>query len=114
MKEFQPRKFKFKAFNMETKMLMKLSSIDCMKGELYKKEHILLQFTGLTDKIDQEIYEMDILLMSDQKFLVRWNDETNGWYVVNYPAQNSFQPLVKEMALDMKRLCSFFESKEAN
>jgi hypothetical protein len=112
MKEFQPRKFKFKAWNTDARLLMKLSSIDCYKGELYKKEHILLQFTGLLDQHEQEIYEMDILLKRDQKYLVRWHDENNGWYVLPYPLQDSFEPLATEMAATMRRLCNYFESEE--
>jgi hypothetical protein len=111
LKDFEPRRFKFKAWNKESRLLMKLSSIDCLKGELFKKEHILLQFTGLFDKHDEEIYEMDILLKSDQKFLVRWHDENNGWYILPFPVQNSHEPLLKEMAAGMRRLCNYFESE---
>ncbi|MBX2969828.1 MAG: hypothetical protein KF803_10700 [Cyclobacteriaceae bacterium] len=112
MKEFQPRTFKFKAWNREARLLMKLGSIDCVKGELFKRDHILLQYTGLVDKHEEEIYEMDILLKKDQKFLVRWHDSFNGWYIVNYPGKDSFVPLHKEDAQVMKRLCNFFESEE--
>ena len=113
LKEFTPRKFKFKAWNKEERLLMKLSSIECVKGELSKKGHTLLQFTGMLDKHDEEIYEMDILLRSDHKFLVRWHDENNGWNILPFPALNTFQPLISEMTKDMKRLCNYFESEQA-
>ncbi len=111
MKEFKPRTFKFKAWNKEARLLLKLSSIDCVKGELYKRDHILLQFTGLHDKHDEEIYEMDILLRQDKKFLVRWSEENNGWYILTYPGRDSPEPLKQDIAVTMKRLCNYFESE---
>src|SRR4051812_29748594 len=84
--EFKPRKIKFKAWDTESKLLMRLNSIDCNKGELFKKDHILLQFTGMTDLNSDEIYEMDILLISNEKHVVFWNDILNGWFY--YPLKN--------------------------
>ncbi len=113
MVEFKPRKFKFKAWNTESRLLLKLGSIGCVNGELYKKNHILLQFTELHDKHDEEIYELDILLKSDQKFLVRWHDAPNGWTVVPLSSQGNAIPLTIELAMEMKRLCTYFESEQA-
>ncbi len=111
MKEFQPRVFKFKAWNNEARLLVKLSTIDFRKGELFKKDHVLLQFTGLFDLHEEEIYEMDILLKQDEKYLVRWHEKHNGWYILPLPGQTSFEPLHKEMASRMRRLCNYFESE---
>ena len=112
MKPFSPRTFKFKAWNQEAKLLMKVSSIECVKGELCKKDHVLLQFTGLYDKNEEEIYEMDILISSNQKFIVRWHEENNGWYILPFPRQDSFKILQQEFAGGLKRLCNYFESDQ--
>lgn len=114
MIEFKPRKFKFKAWNKESKLLMKLSSIDCLKGELFKKDHILLQFTGHQDKQEEEIYEMDIVLMSSEKFVVTWDEESNGWFLRDMKKQVKVQRFEKEIAAKTVRLCSYFESNQGN
>jgi hypothetical protein len=112
MIEFVPRKFKFKAWNKEARLLMKLSSIDCLKGELFKRDHILLQFTGHYDKQEEEIYEMDIVLMSSEKFVVTWDDESNGWFLNDLKTEIKIQRFVKEIAEKSVRLCSYFESDQ--
>lgn len=111
MREFQPRVFKFKAWNREDRLLVKLSNIDLLKGVLYKKDHVLLQFTGMLDKYEEEIYEMDILMQQDKKYLVRWHEQYSAWYILPLPDQASFEPLKMDTARTMKRLCSYFESE---
>lgn len=113
MIEFKPRKFKFKAWNKEAKLLMKLSSIDCVKGELFKRDHILLQFTGHVDKQQEEIYEMDIVLMSSEKFVVMWDEESNGWFLRDIKRHVKIQRFEQEVAERAIRLCSYFESEHA-
>jgi hypothetical protein len=113
MEDFQPRVFKFKAWNSEARLLVKLGNIDFKKGVLYKKDHVLLQFTGMVDKHEDEIYEMDILMLNEEKFLVRWHEQHHGWYLLSLPARVTVKPLDKNTACSMKRLCNYFES-EAN
>jgi hypothetical protein len=111
MIEFTPRRFKFKAWNLEARLLLKLSSIDCKKGELFMKDHILLQYTGHVDKQEEEIYEMDIVLLSSEKFLVVWDENSNGWFLSDLKKQVKVQRFAKEIAEKATRLCSYFESE---
>jgi|SRR5687767_6231123 hypothetical protein len=109
MDEFNPRKVKFKAWDTDSRLLMRLNSIDCNKGELFKKDHILLQFTGLLDKEGDEIYEMDILLVYNDKHLVFWNDETGAWFYCPLGKRNEKKPFLAGDAGRMRRFCSYFE-----
>lgn len=109
MTDFTPRKLLFKAWNTETKLLMRLNSIECSRGELVKKNHILLQFTGLLDEEGEEIYDMDVLMRGKDKFLIRWDASRNGWAFTQYPDNKHLQPLTKEVVGNCKRLWSVFE-----
>jgi hypothetical protein len=109
MSDFRPRKIKFKAWNKDARLLMRLNSIECDKGELVKKDHILLQFTGLCDAEGNEIYDQDVLLIHYDKYIVMWNDEKNGWYYSAIARREEQQPFLASTAEKMKRFCSYFE-----
>src|SRR5687768_10517499 len=113
MEFFTPRKLMFKAWNKETKLLMRLNSIDCKRGELFKKDHIILQFTGLYDKQNDEIYEMDIMLIGEEKFVVKWDSERNGWNLVKLSSSSSSgEAFLKKTAERAVRMWSYFEAEK--
>lgn len=112
MEFFTPRKLMFKAWNKEAKLLMRLNSIECKRGELYKKDHILLQFTGLYDKQQDEIYEMDIMMINHEKFIVVWDADRNGWNLAKLSDRSSITPFLRENSGKATRLWSYFESEQ--
>jgi hypothetical protein len=109
--EFVPRKLLFKAWNRETGLLMRLNSIECVKGELFRKDHILLQFTGLYDKQSEEIYEMDMVLIGGQKFVVCWDPVQSGWGLSAFPDTGVRRPFLKQSSESAIRICNYFESR---
>lgn len=109
MDEFKPRKIKFKAWDTEHRLLMRLNSIDCNRGELVKKNHILLQFTGLLDREGEEVYDMDVLMISLDQFLVFWDETKNGWFYSPLNNKKTQAPFLEKEALKMKRFGSYFE-----
>jgi hypothetical protein len=111
--QFTARKLLFKAWNQQTRLLMRLNSIDCVKGELFRKDHILVQFTGLYDKQQEEIYEMDMVLIGAKKFVVMWDAMQSRWGLSAFPDGESTTPLLKETSESAVRLCSYFESEKS-
>ena len=112
MQGYKPRRLKFKAWNIKDKLLMRLNAIECNKGELFKKDHFILQFTGMFDKHEEEIYEMDILLIGIDKYLVTWSEDLNGWYVAPLHKQDQRRALLAQEASVMMRLRSYFEESD--
>src|SRR5687768_9616097 len=106
MDSYTPRKLKFKAWNQEAQLLMRLNSIDCVKGELLKKGHILLQFTGQHDRQQEELYDLDVVLIDSELYLVVWHEEMSGWLLRKISYAQVGEPLRQDSAQRSTRLWS--------
>lgn len=89
--------------------MMRLNQIDCEKGVLFKKDHVLLQFTGFHDKSKTELYEADILLFGTEKRMIIWDESRYGWGLVSEKGKKTASFNKDELEKGVK-LCSYYES----
>ena len=61
------------------KLLTRPGIVAFMKGELIMQNCVILQYTSFVDKLGQEVYEDDILLIGETKHHVFWDEEVHTW-----------------------------------
>ncbi len=107
----KPRSIKIKAWNIEDKLMKRVRQVDCVKSELYKEGHILLQYTGMDDENNVEIYDGDVLLYQHRKHLVTWNDTDHEWIWTDLDIQKR-RKVTSIETIQSVRLCHYFESSD--
>ncbi len=109
MNDNKQRMLKFRAWDEESRLLIRLNKLECNKGVLSKKGFIFLQFTGMFDKQGEEIYEMDVLLFQTEKRLVFWSEKINGWCLAFAMDKSNAERLHQSSVKNANRLCSYYE-----
>ena len=107
---FKNTAIKVRAWSTQDKLMVRISALDCKKGNLYKPGYELFLFTGALDKNDAEIYDGDILLYNDQQFITSWEKETSCW-IYKHLKNNNKQTLTPAIAKQTLRLCHYYESE---
>ena len=107
----KPRRIKIKAWNIEDRLIKRVRNVDCVKSELFKEGHILLQYTGMEDQNDVEIYDGDVLLYQHRKYITSWDEESHQWIWTDQTNQMVTKFILEE-ARQSLRLCHSLESSE--
>ena len=103
------RSFKFKAWDQENQLMVRLNQIDCKKGLLVKPDHILLQFTGFLDQAETELYENDVVLKGQYRYMICWNPGYGHWYWQNLSEASEKIPTKDFDTHEVVRLCNYYE-----
>lgn len=114
MQFYSPRKLMFKVWDKDARLLVRPDNIPCVKGELKKKDHVFLQFTGYYDLQEEELYEMDIVFKGAEKFMIQWNANHTGWCLTYVSSEVVIEILTAKTAQGIRRLCSYFESADVS
>ena len=102
-------RFKFKAWDKENNLLIRPGQITLIKGVLSIPNCVMLQFTGFSDIMEQEIYEEDILLIGEVKYRAYWDESEMTWM---YTKGNSKKRLSQKFTATTLRGYNAYERGE--
>jgi YopX protein len=106
-----PSRFKFKLWDKDKKLLTRPGTVVFNRGELVVDNCVVLQCTGFDDKLGQEIYEDDILLIGQEKYHVYWDEKNVTW---KYKIGSGINKLDQEFASNTIRGYSAHEKNTAD
>ena len=106
------RTFKFKAWDLQHKILTRLSEAKFVKGEIRAEGFELIQFTGFVDKMGQEIYDGDILLMNNEKYVLEWSEINYAWQLNRL--NGAPVPLSQDLMEQSVRICNKLEETSSS
>lgn len=107
------RVLKIKAWDKEEQLMVRISAVDCKKGILHKRGYEIYLFTNTYDQNEVEIYDGDILLFSNSRYQVHWNEKLSRWEKKGLKNKGDSNVLTPELAKQTLRLCHFHESNKA-
>jgi len=108
------RVLKIKAWDKTENLMVRISAVDCKRGVLNKKGYDIFLFTDTFDQNNTEIYDGDILLYSNNKYQVHWNDKLSRWEKRGLNNNADLNVLTPEFARKTLRLCHYHESEHSN
>ena len=102
-------RFKFKAWDKKRELLIRPGKVDFIRGELVLPNCVILQYSGFTDMMEQEIYEEDILLIGEKKHHVHWDEDEFTW---KYQVGGQSKKLSQKFAITTVRAYNAYERGE--
>lgn len=81
------------------------------KGSPYNPNCVIMEYIGLKDKNGKEIFEGDIVSLSNKRYEITWNDRTGSWNVGGMFSINTNQPFSVRSS-DLEIVGNIFENPE--
>lgn len=116
---------RFRAFNKKTQRMYKSGplsfSMDQHSFRFYSDTEIeglkdedmeLMQFTGQKDKNNTDIFQRDVILLNEKKYIVVWDNNRGGWSYTDVERQITLTPFGRSEANECNVVGNQFENSE--
>lgn len=72
----------------------------------------LMQFTGQKDKNNTDIFQRDVILLNEKKYIVVWDNNRGGWSYTDVERQITLTPFGRSEANECNVVGNQFENSE--
>lgn len=116
---------RFRAFNKKTQRMYKSGPLSFSKQQhsfrfysdtdmegLKDEDMELMQFTGQKDKNNRDVYQRDVIMLDEKKYIVVWDNNRGGWSYTDVERQITLTPFGRSEANNCEVIGNQFENPE--
>ena len=116
---------KFRAFNKKAQRMYKSGPLSFSKGRhsfmfysdtdmkgLKDDDMEIMQFTGQKDKNNQDVFQRDLILLEERKYIIVWDNNRGGWSYTDVERQMTMTSFGRSEANNSEVIGNQFEHPE--